>query len=92
MTAFITVASIMLGSFISSTTLLDDGPYAFVQEHSSIEACQLAIHGTRDICTHEGLIAQYVLSTGIKTKENLGDLEYIDCSYWAGCYLGGRAE
>ena len=91
MTAFITVASIMFGSFISSTTLLDDGPYTFVQEHSSIESCHIATHGTRDICTHEGLIAQYVLEQGTKTK-NVGALEYVECDYWAGCYLAERAE
>jgi len=90
MTALIAVFATIFGGLVSQTSLFDDGPYAFVQEHETIEACHIATHGTDDICTKEGLIAQYVLEKGTKTKENLGDLEYVDCTYWVGCYKAER--
>jgi hypothetical protein len=92
MTMLVAVFITAFGSLLSHTSLFDDGPYAFVQEHKTLEACQIATHGTDDICTTEGLISQYVIERGTETKANTGELPYIECDNWMGCYLAERVE
>jgi len=92
MTMLVAVFITAFGGLMSQTSLFDDGPYAFVQEHKTLEACQIATHGTDDICATEGLIAQYMIERGTKTKVNTGTLNYIECDSWTGCYLAERAE
>ena len=88
MAIFFTLLVTTLAGLASHTDIFEDDPYAFSQNHETVEACTIAIHGTDDICTTgEGSIAQYVVERGTQTQENTGPLEWVECSHWLGCFL-----
>lgn len=74
----------VIGSYIFQPQWFNNGPYEFVQEHKSLAECQVASHGTEDICAGG---KQYTLAFERETSNNSAPLDFVECDYWAGCYI-----
>ena len=75
-----------LGSYIVQPDWFDNGPYVFESKHSSLEECQIATHGTSDICVGEQPSDRYKKSD-VESKTTSTVLNFVECDYWAGCYI-----
>ena len=82
---------LVLGSYITQPEWFDNGPYEFFEHYESVEECQIATHGTGDICVGEQPSNRYILAGKYKdTPMTSAELTFVECDYWAGCYLGDK--
>ena len=87
------LSSILLvfGGYIVQPTWFENGPYEYYKEYDSLEECQIATHGTGDICVGEQPSKQFIKAFNVKTDTAFqSKLDWIECDYWAGCYWGKR--
>ena len=91
MTALIGIIGVVFSSYVVMPEWYDERPYGYRAEHPTMTACKTAIEHNEDICAYtKGSVGQYTLESNTETKENLGKLNYVECSYWAGCYTVER--
>ena len=96
MTALIGIIGVVFSSYVVMPEWYDDRPYGHRAEHPTMSACKTAIE--HDICAYTkgfgtdtfGSVGQYTLESNTETKENLGKLDWVECTYWAGCYTAER--
>ena len=84
---------LVFGSYIAQPEWFDNGPFEFVEHYESVEECQIASHGTGDICVGEPSLDRYMKSnveSAVSSAVSSEELNFIQCDYWAGCYLGDR--
>ena len=82
---------LVFGSYIVQPDSFDNGPYEYYKEYDSLEECQIATHGTGDICVGEQPSKQFIKALNVKTDESFKNkLEWVKCDHWAGCYWGKR--
>jgi len=89
MSVIIGIIGLVFGSYVVEPTLYDDGPYVFESKHESLKECQIAKHDTNAVCVGESPSNLYIKTS----KESTGlveELNFIECDYWAGCYLGNE--
>ena len=69
----------------------DNGPFEYYKEYDTLAECQIATHGTGDICVGEQPSKQFIKALNVKTDESFKNkLEWVKCDHWAGCYWGKR--
>ena len=87
------LSSILLvfGSYIVQPDSFDNGPYEYYKEYDSLEECQIATHGTDDVCVGEQPSKQFIKAFNVRTDTTFqAKLDWVECDYWAGCYWGKR--
>ena len=87
------LSSILLvfGGYIVQPTWFENGPYEYYKEYDTLAECQIATHGTGDICVGEQPSKQFIKALNVKTDESFKNkLEWVKCDHWAGCYWGKR--
>ena len=98
MTALIGIIGVVFSSYVVMPEWYDERPYGYRAEHPTMTACKTAIEHNDDICAYTkgfgtdtfGSVGQYTLESNTETKENLGKLNWVECTYWAGCYTVER--
>lgn len=86
MGVILTVAGLVFGGFLYQPMWFDSGPYTSTNEYTSLSACQIDTHGTKDICVGDNPVIKYVLDKDAYKKNDSSTLNYVKCDYWAGCY------
>ena len=82
---------LVFGSYIAQPDWFDNGPYEFHKDYDSLVECQIAAHGTSDVCVGEQPSKQFIKAVNVKTNTSFKDkLDWVECDYWAGCYWGER--
>ena len=63
------LSSILLvfGGYIVQPTWFENGPYEYYKEYDSLEECQIATHGTGDICVGEQPSKQFIRAFNVRT-------------------------
>ena len=87
------LSSILLvfGGYIVQPTWFENGPYEYYKEYDTLAECQIATHGTGDICVGVQPSKQFIKAFNVKTDESFKNkLEWVKCDHWAGCYWGKR--
>ena len=87
------LSSILLvfGGYIVQPTWFENGPYEYYKEYDSLEECQIATHGTDDVCVGEQPSKQFIKAFNVRTDTTFqAKLDWVECDYWAGCYWGKR--
>ena len=80
---------LVFGSYIVQPDSFDNGPYEYYKEYDSLEECQIATHGTGDICVGEQPSKQFIRADNVNTDTTFQEkLDWVDCDYFAGCYWG----
>ena len=91
MSGILTSILLVFGGYIVQPTWFENGPYEYYKEYDSLEECQIATHGTGDICVGEQPSKQFIKAFNVKTDTAFqSKLDWIECDYWAGCYWGKR--
>ena len=78
-----------LGSYMVQPDWFDNGPYEYFGEYQTLSECQIATHGTDDVCVGESPVKQFIKSNETNTTYQ-ETLTWVECDYWAGCYWGKR--
>ena len=89
MSVILTIASLVFGGYLYEPMWFDSGPYvvkAEQKEYATMEECRIDTHGTNDICVGDNPSVAYVLDKSVARKAS-GKMEFVDCDYWAGCYI-----
>lgn len=82
---------LVFGSYIAQPDWFDNGPYEYYKEYDSLAECQIATHGTFDVCVGEQPSKQFIKAVNVKTNTSFKDkLDWVECDYWTGCYWGER--
>jgi len=82
---------LVFGSYIVQPDWFDNGPYEYFKEYDSLAECQIATHGTDDICVGEQPSKQFIRALNVRTDTSFQEkLDWVECDYWAGCYWGKR--
>jgi hypothetical protein len=76
----------VFGSYIAQPDWFNNGPFEFHTQHETLAECQIATHGTSDICVGESPSSQYRKSD-VKIESKTAELNFVECDYWAGCYI-----
>ena len=93
MTALILTITAILGLNTVPTSLFNDGPYGFKDEHFQMEKCQRNTQNNSNICAIDSdylSVGEYKVESGVETKSIIGKLNWVECTYWAGCYTAER--
>ena len=80
------ILGVVWGGYIVQPQWFDDGPYEFDKQYETLAECQIATHGTSDICVGESPSSQYRKSD-VKNESKTAELNFVECDYWAGCYI-----
>ena len=88
MSVILSILSVVWGSYIVQPQWFDNGPYEFDTQYETLEECQIASHGSGDICVGEKPSNRYTISNTTEVKAVMTKLNYTKCDYWAGCYFG----
>ena len=88
MSVILTIASLVFGGYLHEPMWFDSGPYVHTSSHESLVECLTAkagheVHMQEAICAKGEL---YVKDKNVAQKAT-GDLNYVECDYWAGCYI-----
>jgi len=81
------ILAMVWSGYVVQPQWFDNGPYDFVQQHETLAECQIATHGTDDICAGEKPSDRYTLSSKKDIPTTSSELKFVDCDYWAGCYI-----
>ncbi|MBC8225999.1 MAG: hypothetical protein H8E74_02505 [Gammaproteobacteria bacterium] len=76
---------LVLGSYIAQPEWFDNGPYEFNQKYETLSECKIA-KSEKDLCVGEQPSNLYVLSEK-NTPITSTELDFVECDYWAGCYI-----
>ena len=91
MSGILTSILLVFGGYIVQPTWFENGPYEYYKEYDTLAACQIATHGTGDICVGEQPSKQFIKVLNVKTDTTFQNkLDWTECDYWAGCYWGKR--
>ena len=91
MSGILTSILLVFGGYIVQPTWFENGPYEYYKEYDTLAECQIATHGTGDICVGEQPSKQFIKAFNVKTDESFKNkLEWVKCDHWAGCYWGKR--
>ena len=90
MSAILGMLGIVWSGYIVQPQWFDNGPFEFDQHYETLAECQIATHGTDDICVGEQPSDRYVLSSKKDTPITSAELDFVECDYWAGCYMGSK--
>lgn len=89
MQVILTSMLLVFGGYLAQPDLFDNGPYEYFKEYDSLAECQIATHGTDDICVGEQPSKQFIRADNVKTDTTFQEkLDWVDCDYFAGCYWG----
>ena len=89
MSVIISIMSLVFGSYLVQPEWFDDGPYELEQVYESLEDCQIAKGGNNGVCVGESPSKLYLV-TGKEVSVPAGNLEFVQCDHWAGCYMGSK--
>ena len=91
MSGILTSILLVFGGYIVQPTWFENGPYEYYKEYDTLAECQIATHGTGDICVGEQPSKQFIKAFNVKTDTAFqSKLDWIECDYWAWCYWGKR--
>ena len=95
MQVILTSMLLVLGGYVVQPVIdsdfFDNGPFEYYKEYDTLAECQIATHGTGDICVGEQPSKQFIKALNVKTDESFKNkLEWVKCDHWAGCYWGKR--
>ena len=95
MQVILTSMLLVLGGYVVQPVIdsgfFDNGPFEYYKEYDTLAECQIATHGTGDICVGEQPSKQFIKAFNVKTDESFKNkLEWVKCDHWAGCYWGKR--
>jgi len=91
MNVILTSMLLVFGGYVVQPELFDNGPYEYFAEYETLTECQIATHGTSDVCVGEQPSKQFIKTSNVKTDTTFQEkLDWVDCDYWAGCYWGKR--
>ena len=89
MQVILTSMLLVFGGYLAQPDLFDNGPYEYFKEYDSLSECQIATHGTDDICVGEQPSKQFIKASNVNTDTTFQEkLDWVDCDYFAGCYWG----
>ena len=88
MSVILGMLSVVWGSYIAQPQWFDNGPYEFDTRYETLQECQIASHGSGDICVGEKPSNRYTISNTTEVETVMTKLDYTKCDYWAGCYFG----
>ena len=89
MQVILTSMLLVFGGYLAQPDLFDNGPYEYFKEYDSLAECQIATHGTDDICVGEQPSKQFIKASNVNTDTTFQEkLDWVDCDYFAGCYWG----
>ena len=83
------ILALVWGGYTVQPQMFDNGPYEFNQKYETLAECKIAKSET-DICVGEQPSDLYVLSSKKDTPMTSAELNFVECDYWAGCYLGDK--
>ena len=89
MSVIISIMSLVFGSYLAQPEWFDDGPYELEQVYESLQDCQIAKDDKNGVCVGESPSTLYLV-TGKEVGVSTGKLEFVECDYWAGCYMGSK--
>jgi hypothetical protein len=87
MSVILIIASLVFGGFLYQPSAFDSGPYTSTNEYTSLAECQIDTLGTKDICVGDNPVTKYVLDKDAYQENQGSTLNYVQCDYWAGCYI-----
>lgn len=87
MSVILIVVSLVFGGFLYQPSAFDSGPYTSTNEYTSLAECQIDTLGTKDICVGDNPVTKYVLDKDAYQENQGSTLNYVQCDYWAGCYI-----
>ena len=87
MSGILAVLALVWGGYTFQPQWFDDGPYEFDKEYLTLQECQIATHGTDDICVGEQPSDRFTIASSVTADETSTKLNYTQCDYWAGCYF-----
>ena len=87
MSVILSILGVVWGSYIVQPQWFDNGPYEFDTRYETLGECQIASHGSGDICVGEKPSNRYTISNTVEAVETVTKLDYTKCDYWAGCYF-----
>ena len=91
MSGILTSILLVFGGYIVQPTWIDNGPFEYYKEYDTLKECQIATHGSGDICVGEQPSKQFIKALNVKTDTTFqSKLDWAECDYWAGCYWGKR--
>ena len=95
MQVILTSMLLVLGGYVVQPVIdsdfFDNGTFEYYKEYDTLKECQIATHGTGDICVGEQPSKQFIKVLNVKTDESFKNkLEWVKCDHWAGCYWGKR--
>ena len=79
------ILALVWGGYTAQPQMFDNGPYEFNQKYETLAECKIAKSET-DICVGEQPSNLYVLSEK-NTPIVSAELDFVECDYWAGCYI-----
>ena len=86
MSAILAVLGIVWGGYIVQPQWFDNGPYEFDKQYETLAECQIATHGTDDICVGEQPSNRFTITSNVEAEVASTKLDFTQCDYWAGCY------
>ena len=86
MSVIISIMSLVFGGYVVQPEWFDNGPFEFHTQHKTLAECQIATHGTSDVCVGEQPSSQYKKSN-VEADPSTAKLDFVECDYWAGCYI-----
>ena len=90
MSVLVGIMSVVFGGYVAQPEWFNNGPFDYVETHDSLAECQVAGSGTSDICVGGSPVAlRYTKFAGEFSEINPPQmkLQFVDCDYWAGCYI-----
>ncbi len=89
MSVILIMLGLVFGTYTYDPMLFDSGPYVVnsqKSEYATLGECRIDTHGTGDICVGDNPSVAYVMDKSVARKYS-GELNYVQCDYWAGCYI-----
>jgi len=78
------------GGYVVQPELFDNGPYEYFAEYETLAECQIA-KSEKDLCVGEQPSKQFIKTSNVKADTTFQEkLDWVECDYWAGCYLGDK--
>ena len=89
MSVLVGIVSVVFGGYVAQPEWFNNGPFDYVETHDSLAECQVAGSGTSDICVGGSPVALGYTKSDQKSIQSskVAKLEFVDCDYWAGCYV-----
>ena len=80
------ILGVVWGGYIVQPQWFDNGPYEFDKQYETLAECQIATHGTDDICVGEQPSDRFTITSNVEAEVASTKLDFTQCDYWAGCY------